>query len=166
MDPGMHPISGVSTTIVAFVGFTQDGPFSPTLITSFLEFSESFGSFAPNQNLAYAVQGFFLNGGVQCYILRLPPEIRSGGIGPSDVLLTPLDRLDDVSIVSCPDEHSVARMTAALVAHCEQHRDRVAVLAAPQNANVRSGAPADAQSSFAAYYMPWVLIATQMAARP
>jgi phage tail sheath protein FI len=158
MDPGMHPIDGVSTTNVAFVGFAQDGPFTPTLITNFLEFSASFGGFAPGKNLAYAVQGFFLNGGVHCYILRLPPEIQSGTIEPGEIPLGPLDALADVSIVCCPDEHSISGMTAALVDHCEQRKDRVAILAAPLDADMQSGPPAEAQSSFVAYYMPWVLV--------
>src|SRR5664279_4900988 len=158
MDPGMHPINGVSTTIVVFVGFAQDGPFTATLIANFLEFSASFGGLAPDENLAYAVQGFFLNGGVQCYILRLPSEIQNGRIEPREIPLAPLDALADVSIVCCPDEHSVTGMTAALVDHCEQRKDRVAILAAPLNSDMQSGPPPEAQSSFAAYYMPWVLV--------
>src|SRR5664279_399296 len=158
MDPGMHPIDGVSTTNVAFVGFAQDGPFTPTLITGFLEFTASFGGVAPDENLAYAVQGFFNNGGVQCYILRLPPRRHRGVNESSHVSLAPLDSLADVSIVCCPDEHSIPGMTAALVDHCEQHKDRVAILAASLDAGMQSGPPAEAQSSFVAYYMPWVLV--------
>ena len=161
-DSGMHPIEGVATSIVGFVGFARDGPPTPTPISSFAEYAEKFGGFAPNAFLAHAVQGFFHNGGTRCYILRLPPEFQRSKLNSfssAASLLAPLDSLDDVSIVCCPDEHAAKGMTAALVAHCEQRRDRIAILAAPVNGDLSSDPPTEAQSSFASYYAPWLLIA-------
>jgi phage tail sheath protein FI len=167
-DPGVHPISGVSTSIAAFVGFAQAGRLAPTPITSFAEYAQIFDGFAPEEYLAHAVQGFFQNGGVRCYVLSLPREIKSDVsesnqsavdiTSPAGNLLVPLDALDEISIVCGPDEHAVAGMTAALVAHCEQHRDRIAILAAPLNDDLSNDPPEGAQSSFAAYYAPWVLV--------
>ena len=48
IDPGMHPIEGVSTTVAAFVGFAESGAFEATPISSFVEYTESFGGFAGN----------------------------------------------------------------------------------------------------------------------
>ena len=57
IDEGPHPISGVSTTVAAFVGFAPSGPLAPTAITSFLDYSQTLGGFGPDNYLAYAVQG-------------------------------------------------------------------------------------------------------------
>ncbi len=186
VNPGLRPIQGVSTTVTAFPGFAEKGPFTPALIKSLSEYKASFGGFAVNGVLPYAVQGFFQNGGACCYVLRLPspnpplnranvagPAIvtpRAAGVIPSPKLtpvapidaskaLAPLEELDDISIVCCPDEHSVAGMTAALVAHCEELRYRIAVLAAPLGSDLTAAPPPEAQSSYAAYYAPWVRVA-------
>src|SRR5271166_1428346 len=162
MDPGAHPITGVSTTIAAFVGFAQAGPLTPISIDSFADYGANFGGFALGEYLAHAVQGFFHNGGARCYILRLPPELQCGSGQPNPTiagLLSPLDSLDDVSIVCCPDEYSVAGMAAELVAHCERLRYRIAVLGAPPNGPLTGGPPEAVESSFAAYDAPWVLVA-------
>jgi hypothetical protein len=152
--PGPHPIEGVSTTVVAFLGFAESGPLTPTQITSFAEYSTAFGGFIAGSYIAYAVQGFFSNGGQQCYVSRVPSDCSS-----SEDLLAPLDALDDVSIVCCADEHSMAGMTAAIIAHCERLRYRIAVLASPPNSDFAVLPPDEARSSFAAYYAPWVLAA-------
>jgi phage tail sheath protein FI len=49
-------------------------------------------------------------------------------------------------------------MTAALVAHCEAHRNRVALLASVLGGNYTNDPPPEAQSEFAAFYAPWVLV--------
>jgi Bacteriophage tail sheath protein len=56
----------------------------------------------------------------------------------------------------------VAQVQAAMIAHCEQHHDRVALLDSPQDPLT---SPADAlawrqpfDSSFAALYYPWLLV--------
>jgi hypothetical protein len=156
IGPGGHAIHGVSTTIAAFVGFAQSGPFTPLLIESAAEYAATFGGFGVNEYLALAVHGFFLNGGTRCHILRLPGPPPPASDTAS--LLIPLDTLDDVSIVCCPDEHALPCMTAALVARCESHKDRIALLAAPLAANIAAGPPKEARSSFAAYYLPWVMV--------
>ncbi len=71
IDIGPKPIEGVSTSTVGFLGPTERGPIDPTLITSFEEFQRKFGSFIKESNLAYAIDGFFRNGGKRCYISRI-----------------------------------------------------------------------------------------------
>jgi len=152
IDPGMHPIEGVSTTVAAFVGFAESGAFEATPISSFVEYTESFGGFAGNGYLPYAVQSFFQNGGVRCYVLNL-----AANVSDATVALAPLDALSDVSLVCCPDEHAVSGMAAALIAHSERMRCRIAVLGSPLGSDL-SDAP-EVQSSYAAYYAPWVMVA-------
>jgi phage tail sheath protein FI len=75
IDTGNKPIEGVSTSTVGFLGLAERGPAVPTLVTSFGEYRRSFGSYV-NENgadryLAYAVEGFFTNGGLRCYVQRV-----------------------------------------------------------------------------------------------
>jgi Bacteriophage tail sheath protein len=174
----------VSTTTVALVGFAESGPHSPMLISSFAQYESAFGGFATTGYLPYAVQGFFENGGMRCYVLRLispnrPPNLEKlkadVAIKPSSVVPPPrlrpdvpfdatkalaaLEELHDISVICCPDEHSISGMTVALVAHCEKLRSRIAILAAPLASDLSDVPPSDAQSSYAAYYAPWVTVA-------
>lgn len=73
---GAKPIEGVSTSTAGFLGETERGPTSPQLVTSWLQFQRIYGSYiaGPKQVsylLAYAVEGFFTNGGKRCYIGRI-----------------------------------------------------------------------------------------------
>ena len=69
---GAKPIEGVSTSTVGFLGETERGPTRPKFVSSWPDFQRNFGSFfGANKYLPYAVQGFFLNGGKQCYVARI-----------------------------------------------------------------------------------------------
>jgi uncharacterized protein len=72
ISSGQHTISGVATSIAAFVGWTNQGPVgSPTMVESWTQYQTQFGGFIPNNYLGYAVYQFFANGGSQAYIVRL-----------------------------------------------------------------------------------------------
>ncbi|MFD0039197.1 phage tail sheath family protein [Streptomyces anulatus] len=72
VESGSRPIEGVGTSVAAFVGFAQKGPFDePTLITNWSQFVATFGDFVDGAYLASAVYGFFANGGGVCYIVRV-----------------------------------------------------------------------------------------------
>ena len=79
IQTGNMPIEGVSTSTVGFLGIAERGPVVPTLLTSFGDYQRSFGSYVKEQvsgvnvdrYLAYAVEGFFLNGGLLCYVQRV-----------------------------------------------------------------------------------------------
>jgi hypothetical protein len=82
IDSGNKPIEGVSTSVTGFVGVTQRGPSSglPQLVTSFSEFQQIYGSyfdfgptFAGNNTLPFAVDGFFTNLGSLLYVSRVLP---------------------------------------------------------------------------------------------
>ena len=155
VEPDPHPIVGVSTTVTALVGFTSSGPETPTLLNSFADYAAAYGgTTSPGGYMSQAVQGFFDNGGTRLYVSR----VYSASGSPSG-WLEPLEAIDDISIVCCPDENSIAGMTAALVAHCEKMRYRIAVLAGPQGSDLENAPPADARSELAAYYAPWLVVA-------
>jgi phage tail sheath protein FI len=69
---GVHPITGVATSITAFVGRTLRGPADrPVRIPSFAEFERRFGGLWARGTVSYAVQQFFLNGGSDAIIVRI-----------------------------------------------------------------------------------------------
>ncbi|MFI6540476.1 phage tail sheath family protein [Nonomuraea sp. NPDC050547] len=71
VDSGSRPIEGVGTAVAAFVGFASKGPSEPTLVTSWTQYTASFGESFAGGLLAHAVYGFFLNGGSACYVVRI-----------------------------------------------------------------------------------------------
>jgi phage tail sheath protein FI len=81
VEAGARPIEGVGTAVAAFVGFAPQGPVNtPTLVANWTQFTQFFGEFAPGQYLAHAVYGYFLNGGGNCYIVRVNAD-QNGGDG-------------------------------------------------------------------------------------
>lgn len=78
---GAQPIEGVSTSVAAFMGVAKKGPInSPTLVTSWQQFSKTFGDIIrdyDNAYLGYAVDSFFRNGGGQLYVVRVASKTAS-----------------------------------------------------------------------------------------
>ncbi len=75
VDRGSKPIEGVGTSVAAFVGFTEKGPRTATLITNWAQFRSTFGGFIDGAYLPTSVYGYFLNGGTRCYVQRVSPAI-------------------------------------------------------------------------------------------
>lgn len=72
LSNGVHTITGVATSIAAFVGWAPQGPVNQaTLVESWPEYEAAFGGFDTRSLLGYAVNQFFSNGGQQAYIVRL-----------------------------------------------------------------------------------------------
>jgi hypothetical protein len=69
----VHPITGVATSIGAFVGYTARGiDQRAEQIFSFSDYERLLGGLASNSELSYAVQQFFANGGTEAYVVRVP----------------------------------------------------------------------------------------------
>ncbi|HWL34889.1 MAG TPA: phage tail sheath C-terminal domain-containing protein [Frankiaceae bacterium] len=72
MPSASKPIEGVGTAVAAFVGFAGIGPFdTPVKVTNWSQFTKTFGYYVDGAYLAHAVFGFFLNGGGECYVVRV-----------------------------------------------------------------------------------------------
>jgi hypothetical protein len=81
---GVHTITGVATSITAFVGYTATGRDNlARQVFSFADFERLFGGLAPDSELSYAVQQFFANGGSNAYVVRVPRH----GASPAGTLL-------------------------------------------------------------------------------
>jgi len=76
---GVHTITGVATSIAAFVGWAAQGPVNEaTLVQSWSDFAAQFGGLDSRSYLGYAVNQFFGNGGQQAYIVRLSADGTNG----------------------------------------------------------------------------------------
>lgn len=72
LTSSVHTITGVPTSIAAFVGAASRGPTSaPVHISSFADFQRTFGGVSSDSPLSYAVYQFYLNGGSEAEVVRL-----------------------------------------------------------------------------------------------
>jgi Bacteriophage tail sheath protein len=68
---GVRTITGVATSITAFLGRAPRGPTdNPETINSFGDFERRFGGLAANYPMSYAVRDFFQNGGNTALVVR------------------------------------------------------------------------------------------------
>jgi phage tail sheath protein FI len=69
---GVRTITGVATSITAFIGRALRGPTDTAVtINGYSDFERIFGGLWVDSSLGYAVRDFFLNGGSQAIIVRL-----------------------------------------------------------------------------------------------
>ena len=75
---GVHPITGVATSIAAFVDFFGRGPMNTAVqIFSFADFERTFGGLDVRSEASYAIQQFFLNGGTQAWVVRVASAVET-----------------------------------------------------------------------------------------
>ncbi|NEN95766.1 MAG: phage tail sheath family protein [Moorea sp. SIO3I7] len=69
---GVRTITGIATSITAFIGRALRGPVDEAvLINSYGDFERRFGGLWVDSTLGFAVRDFYLNGGSQAVIVRL-----------------------------------------------------------------------------------------------
>ncbi len=69
---GVHTITGVATSIAAFLGRASKGRMNKAVrILSLSDYIRTFGNPYPMSDLANSVRLFFANGGTDCYVIRL-----------------------------------------------------------------------------------------------
>jgi hypothetical protein len=81
ISSGVRTITGVATSITAFIGRTLRGPVDNAVtINSFADFERIFGGLWAESYLGFAVRDFYLNGGSQAIIVRLfqPRPVENG----------------------------------------------------------------------------------------
>lgn len=72
MPSGVRTIAGVSTSVTAFIGRTRRGPADKAvLIHNYGDYERMFGPLWAQSSVSYAVQQYFLNGGVDAVIVRV-----------------------------------------------------------------------------------------------
>lgn len=91
---GVRTIMGVSTSVAIFIGRTKWGPINePVLCLNYSDFERSFCTDASQGDMVWAVRLFFLNGGTQCYILRIANNAKIATVKLPDAGPTPADSL-------------------------------------------------------------------------
>lgn len=189
ISTGARPIEAVGTSTAGFVGVAPNiKAYENELrwVNNWSQFVRDFvGESSNSTPLSNAVHGFFLNGGSRCCIVNVG---KGSLIGPARGRRKGLDLLeetDEVAIVAAPGYTDAASLDA-LLSHCEDRKNRVAILdgpatavniealtkvatasAAPAAAAAGAGpaSPADAglrprqsDSGFGAFYFPWITI--------
>jgi phage tail sheath protein FI len=82
---GVRSISGVATSITAFVGYTSRGPVNRAVrLANFGDFERNFGGLQQDSEISYAVQQFFLNGGSDAYVVRVASGAGSAQVSLAD----------------------------------------------------------------------------------
>jgi phage tail sheath protein FI len=109
---GVRTITGVATSITAFVGRTLRGPTNEAItINSYADFERIFGGLWNESRLGFAVRDFYLNGGSQAIIVRLFHPFFASNADRDDAL----DAANDASAAAA-QAAGAAGATAAQVA--------------------------------------------------
>ena len=162
-------IEGVQTCTVGFVGMAEKGDKDkPTLITSWHEFADKFGRYTANAPfLAPSVYGFFANGGMKCFVVRVKDRATDQdyiGVGKGlekKTGLQTLTEIDEIGIVCIPGVTFVS-VQQALIAHCEYMNDRFCILDSHKNAGIddvlMQRGNIVSEKGYGALYYPWVKV--------
>ena len=111
VSSGVRTITGVATSITAFVGRTLRGPVNePKTVNNFGEFERLFGGLAADHTVAYAVLDFFGNGGAQAIIVRLYKPFFPGDAARATALAA-----STIEAKTAADAVSLAATTAAAI---------------------------------------------------
>ena len=85
---GAHTITGVATSIAAFVDFFPKGPLNEaTQIFGLSDFERQFGGLDIRSEASYAVQQFFLNGGSDAFVVRVSSATAGKGATEASIVL-------------------------------------------------------------------------------
>jgi phage tail sheath protein FI len=82
---GVRTITGVATSVTAFIGFFRRGPMNRAVqIFSYADFQREFGGLDQRSEASFAIQQYFLNGGSEAWVVR----IASGTSAQSSVAIS------------------------------------------------------------------------------
>ena len=86
---GVHTITGVATSVTAFIGRAKRGPDNKAVtINSYGDYERIFGGLDINSSMSYAVRDFYLNGGSKAIIVRLYHTDTGGSADPAETSIT------------------------------------------------------------------------------
>jgi uncharacterized protein len=164
LPTGVRTITGVSTSVTAFVGAASRGKsYGAVRINSFGEFEQRFGGLAASLDLGYAVQQFFLNGGKDAWVVRVARQLAAAKIIKG---IHALDAVDIFNLLVLPGVTNPEALVAA-ADYCQRRRAFL-IVDAPKSAQtpaqmeqaVQDAAPP--KTSYGAIYFPWIKIADSL----
>jgi uncharacterized protein len=159
ISSGTHLIAGAPTGITAFVGWAAQGPTdSAVLLGSWSDFETQFGGFDPRFYLGYAVSHFFVNGGQQAYVVRLPGDGNGTAAVMAGVHL--LDAVPIFNLLAVPGETDPG-LIAQLQAYCAGRKAFLIADSAADStfATLQNGPDSrmtGANAINSAFYFPWL----------
>jgi phage tail sheath protein FI len=164
------PITGASTSIALFVGWSRSGPTDCALsLSSFSDYEREFGGLDARSLLGHAVRHFYDNGGSRAWVLRIVGT-DGGAVAPTEPAFVqalnaafspggPVDRIDFFNLIGVPGladaaatamlQEAAAARRAFLIADCEETAQAATVAASLAG---KTGAHA----ADSALYFPWV----------
>jgi len=176
LDMFPPPAQTLLAGVPAFLGYAGQGDIArPAPLTLWPQFEEQFGPQPAIGYLHCAVRGFFDNGGLMCYVVRLDPTAT-----PPDALQAGLAALADVTAVDlvcgpdimpspipavAPDAAAIAAVTGLqkqILADCDRTGGRFAILDTVLTSDIpiverqRTALASDD----GALYHPWLWVAT------
>lgn len=180
-DVFIKPAAALPTGVPGFVGVASGAsgapvaPFVPVPIHRKEELAAQFAT-PPSSYLQDAVNGFFANDGDTCFVVPVDPStLDEASLIKGIEALGPVDDLDLVVVPDAflllPDDAAVRRVQKAALAHCRQHRNRFAILDAPNGVDPTQSVSAAAATlrawrddvitgesdpSYGALYYPWI----------
>lgn len=140
ISSGVRTITGVATSITAFIGRALRGPVNKaTTINSFGDFERIFGGLWVDSTLGFAVRDFYINGGQQAIIVRLfHPTFADEAAR--------LKALDDAKNEAQSAADAVAKAAGDAAAIANPPADVKNVLAAVVDAVKKTGSPGSVAS--------------------
>lgn len=96
---GVRTITGVATSVTAFIGRAQSGEINKAiLINSFADYERIYGGLWNKSTMSYAVKDFFMNGGSQALIVRIANDATKTGFSlPAGAENLPLEAKNEGS---------------------------------------------------------------------
>lgn len=115
LPSGVRTITGVSTSVAAFVGEAKRGPINRAVhILSYADFERRFGGLSSESEMSYAVRQFFLNGGTDAWVIRLAKnaaaafKVFQNQDGDDVLRITALDEGESGNAVTVAVSHAAA----------------------------------------------------------
>jgi phage tail sheath protein FI len=87
---GVRTITGVSTSVTAFIGAAKRGSINKAVrILSYSDYEREFGGLDADSEISYALRQFFLNGGSDAWVVRLAKDTSFATATLTDALSRP-----------------------------------------------------------------------------
>ena len=145
ISSGVRTITGVATSIAAFVGRAKRGPVDkPVVINGFADFERRFGGLWESSTLGYAVRDFFGNGGGQAIIVRVYSPDRVGATEQASEQAT---AAANAVVKAVTDRAAVAGPPAPTPADLKTAADTAATAAGATGPSAKSAADAVAKAT-------------------